>query len=312
MTEKSFASKVLLFGEYSIILNSMGLSVPFPLFEGHLAFPHQRTNSQARESNSELRSFFHYLQELEGSDQLHEGFDLASFEFDIQQGLYFESTIPQGFGVGSSAAVCAAIYDRYTSKERKINGNLDEKNIIELKQIFSNLESHFHGKSSGLDTLICYLGKPVLCENKKNLGPVNLDPFTSSGGAVFLLNTGRPRRTEPLVNLFLEKCSQKNFSRLCEIEFKKYNNDCIKSFLERDLYGLFENLKLLSHFQFEHLTPMIPNLYRKVWNKGLNSGDFYLKLCGAGGGGFLLGFTKDFEKLRELLKGEQIRVIQNI
>ena len=38
MKEKSFCSKILLFGEYSVIQNSMALAIPYPLFEGKLAF----------------------------------------------------------------------------------------------------------------------------------------------------------------------------------------------------------------------------------------------------------------------------------
>jgi mevalonate kinase len=30
---------------------------------------------------------------------------------------------------------------------------------------------------------------------------------------------------------------------------------------------------------------------RGLWSKGLESGDYILKLCGAGGGGFVLGFS---------------------
>jgi mevalonate kinase len=32
-----------------------------------------------------------------------------------------------------------------------------------------------------------------------------------------------------------------------------------------------------------------------LWETGLETGDFCLKICGAGGGGFLLGFAKDWE-----------------
>ena len=36
--EQAFHSKILLFGEYSIIQESMGLSVPYKNFEGQLTF----------------------------------------------------------------------------------------------------------------------------------------------------------------------------------------------------------------------------------------------------------------------------------
>ena len=72
---------------------------------------------------------------------------------------------------------------------------------------------------------------------------------------------------------------------------------------------LMENFKLLSEFQFEHFTPMIPKLYRKVWQEGIDGGDYSLKLCGAGGGGFLMGITKDFQKAKQVLSAHEIRLL---
>ena len=41
---------------------------------------------------------------------------------------------------------------------------------------------------------------------------------------------------------------------------------------------------------------MIPESFHQLWQKGIETNDYYLKLCGSGGGGFILGFTQDFEK----------------
>jgi mevalonate kinase len=37
---------------------------------------------------------------------------------------------------------------------------------------------------------------------------------------------------------------------------------------------------------------MIPQSFQDLWQQGLDEGHFALKLCGAGGGGFLLGMGK--------------------
>ena len=39
------------------------------------------------------------------------------FERDLKQGLWFCSNSPMGYGLGSSGAVCAALYTRYASKK---------------------------------------------------------------------------------------------------------------------------------------------------------------------------------------------------
>ena len=52
---------------------------------------------------------------------------------------------------------------------------------------------------------------------------------------------------------------------------------------------------------------MIPKLYADLWQEGLKYEGYYLKLCGAGGGGFLLGITQNFYHAIELLKGHEVR-----
>jgi len=37
---------------------------------------------------------------------------------------------------------------------------------------------------------------------------------------------------------------------------------------------------------------MVPAMFQNLWKTGLDTKAFYLKLCGSGGGGFLLGFTE--------------------
>ena len=51
---------------------------------------------------------------------------------------------------------------------------------------------------------------------------------------------------------------------------------------------------------------------KAVWKKGIESGDYYLKLCGSGGGGYILGFTRDYEKAKAQLKDYQLELVQRI
>jgi mevalonate kinase len=54
---------------------------------------------------------------------------------------------------------------------------------------------------------------------------------------------------------------------------------------------------------------MIPKIYQKLWQEGIDSNAYYLKLCGSGGGGFILGFTEDIEKAKAKLEGYPLDVI---
>jgi mevalonate kinase len=298
-SDKKFYSKIILFGEYSVIQNSMALLIPYSLFEGKLTF--RRDNTSV--IDPELKAFSLYLKQLSDSGQLNFQFDQSSFEFDISQGLFFDSTIPQGYGVGSSGALVAAIFARY---EQENHSSLD---IKRLKNIFSQLESHFHGSSSGVDPLISYLNSPILIKNKNELGPVSIPKFSKGKGGIFLLNTKRSRKTEPLVNLFLEKSRNESYFNLCEDVLTPITNHCIDNFLNVNIELLLKNFKLLSAFQHEHFSPMIPKLYRDLWSAGLSSNDYSFKLCGAGGGGFLMGITDDFQKVKRVLAGHELRLI---
>jgi mevalonate kinase len=46
-----------------------------------------------------------------------------------------------------------------------------------------------------------------------------------------------------------------------------------------------------------------------LWKKGLDTNAYYLKLCGSGGGGYILGFTQDLPKAKALLADHQIEVV---
>ena len=56
---------------------------------------------------------------------------------------------------------------------------------------------------------------------------------------------------------------------------------------------------------------MIPKEFHKLWQRGIETNDYYLKLCGSGGGGYILGFTQDMEKAKTALKDYQLEVVYN-
>ena len=54
---------------------------------------------------------------------------------------------------------------------------------------------------------------------------------------------------------------------------------------------------------------MIPKEFHSLWKKGIETNAYYLKLCGSGGGGYMLGFTEDYEKAQTALKGHKLEVV---
>ena len=293
---RPYCSKILLFGEYSVIKDSMALSIPYKMFEGQLDFKNELPPTK----DQELMALFHYLREMERDGKLSFEINLEGFFEDIIKGMFFDSSIPRGYGLGSSGALCAAIFGHYGGDQFTSN-----EDIATLKTYFAEIESHFHGASSGLDPLISFINRPILIKDQK-LITTDLPNYKDGDWAFFLLNTGRERRTEPLVNLFLEKCKSPDFSNLCNNVLSPITNSCISSFLVQDRNSLYEFFRELSDFQYRYFTPMIPKIFQELWKKGLKSEDFYFKLCGAGGGGYLLGMAKDFKRAKEILKSYEV------
>ncbi|MBL7473066.1 mevalonate kinase family protein [Robertkochia sediminum] len=304
-----FYSKILLFGEYGIIKDSKGLSIPYNFYNGALKVDEALSEEAAR-SNQGLARFAEYLDTLQQEDPSLVQFDIDRMKADIAQGMYFDSSIPQGYGVGSSGALVAAIYDKYAHDKITVLENLTRDRLITLKSIFGAMESFFHGKSSGLDPLNSYLSLPILINSKDNVEPAGIPSQTENGkGAVFLLDSGIVGETAPMVQIFMENMKQEGFRKMIKDQFVKHTDACVDDFLNGDVNSLFKNIKKLSHVVLDHFKPMIPAQFHKLWEQGIQTNDYYLKLCGSGGGGYILGFTEDIEKARAALKDYKLEVV---
>lgn len=304
-----FYSKILLFGEYGIIKDSKGLSIPYNFYKGALKISTDLSD-QAAQSNKNLERLAAHIETLQETDQEFPRFDIASLKSDVEAGMYFDSSIPQGYGVGSSGALVAAIYDKYAIDKITVLENLTREKLLVLKDIFGKMESFFHGKSSGLDPLNSYLSLPILINSKEDIEPAGIPSQLATGkGAVFLLDSGIVGETAPMVNIFMENMKQEGFRSMLKDKFVKYTDMCVEDFLSGDVKGLFGNVKKLSHVVLDNFKPMIPSQFHELWKKGLDTGDYYLKLCGSGGGGYILGFTEDLEKAEKTLEDYKLEVV---
>ena len=300
-----FYAKILLFGEYGIIKDSKGLAIPYNAYRGALKTS-ENLLGKALESNQNLDRFYKYLAALQ-TDLV--SFNLVSFKKDVENGMYFDSSIPQGYGVGSSGALVASIYDKYAANKTTVLENLTRDKLLNLKSVFALMESFFHGKSSGLDPLNSYLSLPILINSKDHVEPAGIPSQKEGKGAVFLLDSEQVGETEPMVNIFMNKMKNEGFRKMISEEFSTTTDACIEDFLQGDVKSLFGNVKSLSKIVLTNFKPMIPDAFHKVWEKGISTNDYYLKLCGFGGGGYILGFTEDFSKAQKSLKDYKLELV---
>lgn len=304
-----FYSKILLFGEYGIIKDSKGLAIPYNFYKGALKIE-ENPSAEAIKSNESLKRFAAYLEELQSEQPELVSFNMEALKADVVNGMYFDSSIPQGYGVGSSGALVAAIYDKYANNKITVLENLTREKLLQLKAVFSQMESFFHGKSSGLDPLNSYLSIPILINSKDNIEATGIPTQSANGkGAVFLLDSGMVGETAPMVNIFMENLKEEGFRKMLKSQFIKYTDACIENFLHGDVKSLFSNTKKLSKVVLNNFKPMIPEHFHQVWQRGIDTNDYYLKLCGSGGGGYILGFAQDFAKAKESLKDYKLEVV---
>ena len=301
-----FYSKILLFGEYGIIKDSKGLSIPYNFYKGALKHS-QKHSTLSDESNTVLKDYYQYLKDIDTSLVR---FKLDKMASDISDGMYFDSSIPRGYGVGSSGALVAAIYDRYALDKVTVLENLTRDKLLKLKVIFAEMESFFHGKSSGLDPLNSYLSLPILISSQNDIEATGIPSQNTTGkGAVFLLDSGMVGETAPMVQLFMQKMKEEGFRNMLKNQFIKHTDACVEDFLKGDIKSLFRNTKQLSKVVLNHFKPMIPKKFHQLWASGIESNAYYLKLCGSGGGGYILGFTENIAKAQKALSGHKLEVV---
>jgi mevalonate kinase len=304
---KTYPAKLLLFGEHTVNTGSQALAVPLPVFSGRWNFASQLSKQELAKKQMQLPQFAAHLERLRQRGELLCKLDVAAFRDALHEGLVFESNIPTGYGAGSSGALVAAVFGEwgwYSNDWTTSPEHISPKKILELKQALAQMESFFHGTSSGTDPLICFFQKPVLLGGHEGVKIVSLPGESAPTAAkqaatLFLLDTGIERKATPLIEYFLDKMKEKTFHDRCKSDLLPAVDAAIQSFLAGDMEKLFIETHRIGQFQLLFLEKMIPEAFRQMWQAGLDSDLFKLKVCGAGGGGFLLGITKNLEEIQK-------------
>lgn len=278
MTYKRFPAKVLLFGEHFLLRGAAALSAPVLRFYGHWAWadPNRATPVQGR-----LREFAQ-SNALKSVDSLEH----QAFANELSRGLWFRSIVPNGYGLGSSGVLCAAVYDRYCREK--------SEDPAVLKQQLANIELFFHGKSSGIDPLTSYLGCPILVKDRDQVAKAQI-PNLNGKLEVYLFDTRTPRHSAPVIQRFLTMCENPAFAEKLDQFVAETHNPMVTDFLAGDLDQFWQNLAQESEFQWNNMRFMIPESAFQRWKKGMETGDYFMKICGGGGGGFMLLFSRNRE-----------------
>lgn len=304
-----YPSKILLFGEYTILLNSQALAIPYGRFKGDWNFMKDIIDSvplEVHDSNSNLKEFLAYLKAEGKKINLDYHLDISRFEEDLESGIYFKSDIPKGSGLGSSGALVAAVFDRY------VKDYSSTTDVYKLKRYLALLESFYHGTSSGIDPLVSFTNSTVLVKGNNEVEMINLPADkTLQRHGLFLIDSGQKGETSELVNYFKQKCSSDNdYLNTIQNHYIPINNECIKELVgQNDTGHFFSTIHELSGLQLSLFEEMIPKNIIPLIKYGLENDLFYLKLCGSGGGGYFLGFSENVAETKEFFKNEEYEIL---
>jgi mevalonate kinase len=263
--KNSYPAKLLLFGEYTVLSGSQALAVPLYHWSGRWV--------ETSEKDSKLKPYFEWLADNSFIDDV----TFQRMIDDIQKGIQYQSDIPIGYGVGSSGALVAAVYDRYFERQA----------FSQMSSTLAGMESYFHGSSSGMDPLVSLTGKAVYRDDLDNVQLMD-DPGWPEGVDVYLLDSGRSRETAPLVNKYKEYISVDHHLEKIRRELIPMVDHAIHAYMLGENKLLEDCISLIGDFQKEHFQMLIPEEVKTIWDELSAEEGIYMKLCGAGGGGYYL------------------------
>lgn len=279
----AFPAKLLLFGEYTILMGSQALALPLSIdqYSGQLMF------SATETTDPSLLEWADFLQDKAISlTELQ--FDHKKLKQDLKEGLVFKANIPHGYGLGSSGVLCAAILTHYTSKQQL---ETLAKDPDRLKQVFIEMESFFHEKSSGLDPLVSFYNRAIFMPKRGEVELLNSN-FQDALHGFYLIDSHQSRQTAQWVQIFNQQVKEDSFHQKMT-DMAGLQTSCITVFRAQEKEMLTSCMKKLSLAQIWTMKEWIPSDIIDLWLKGLDSDQYYMKLCGAGGGGYFLAYIPE-------------------
>ena len=221
-----------------------------------------------------------------------------------------ESTIPEGRGMGSSAAFCvataAALLHLYTGKPH------DKETINTLAY---KCEHHFHGMPSGVDVSASCFGGLIYYRREfeflKYISALNFKIPKNIQERLVLIDTGKPiESTSEMVKAVGKKYNTETASmEQTLIGIEKITKRMVVSIVKEDL-ALFrecieENQKLLVDFGI--VSKKTQNILEELSPYGVG------KVTGAGGltdgSGLVLFVMEDTEGFRKFSKDNNLRIV---
>ena len=203
--------------------------------------------------------------------------------------LEIESTIPQGAGLGSSAALCVAL-TRWMAEPLL----MDKSQYFDFAQ---KLEHRFHGRSSGMDIAVTSANEPITFVTNRGergarmLSVRKLPKFTFHDTGIrtrtseCILRVERFREDNPTLGMQVDE-GMGLASRLAMEGLIKFDAGS-----EEDGLGLVARAMKQAQECF-YSWELVPGEAKRIEDQLVRDGALAAKLTGAGGGGFVVALWK--------------------
>jgi len=275
--EVKVPGKWILTGEHSVIRGAPSIAMPHPNFGLTLNFS---------PNDSEFQ-----IAPEEGIPVVHQLFKQAGIPAPATGTLHFDSTIPIGAGLGSSAALCVALTQWIAPQI-----NLPRERWLSFA---TELENFFHGQSSGVDVAVALAQKPLHFVRGRELTPMNLKSLPRFS----FYDTGLRAKTSECVQqveAYLATHPEdgpKSDARMAEASLtalaglNALNENTAENGRKAALQQLAKAMNLAHHCFMEW--GLVPESVVELRERVLAEGALAAKLTGAGKGGMLVALWKD-------------------
>lgn len=288
-TEATAPGKIILFGEHAVVYGRPAIAVPVTQVRA-MAEVEDSANEGVRLHAPDLGREY-WFSEAEEDDPFAHAVRVFSAAASLRTlpdlKVTVRSTIPMASGLGSGAAMAAAVI-RALAKHLDIPELVTNRRVSELTY---QVETLLHGTPSGIDNTVVAYEKPVFFIRQRSHD--RIETFSISQPLRFLIaDTGVESETKAVVG-DVRRRWQKD-----QVKYEKIFDNCgrIVNAAKVEIEG--GRIKEIGHLMIENqaylkeMTVSSPELERLI-SAALAAGALGAKLSGAGRGGNMIALVTD-------------------
>lgn len=280
----SAPGKLILCGEHAVVYGHPAIAMPIHALQATITSTASAPNTGLVVEAPDLGRVWHLHATAPLSDLARRTLDfLGTPEPDLA--LTIRSTIPIASGMGSGAAVGAALVRALAAA---VGRTLDPATVSAL--VYES-ERTFHGTPSGIDNTVVAYEQPIWFQRRPQQAPL-IEPLHVEQSLTFVVaDTGVASSTKAVVGDLRQRWEE--YAAPYEAHFTAIGSivTTIRRLLSEPNDNLLGSLLTMNHKRLQMLGVSSPELDRLV-DAAIANGALGAKMSGAGWGGVMLAFVE--------------------